>query len=271
MPHRMPDAVLGTVVARLTADAGALMHALQSERGLSVMHVVSPERRRPLLERSWTATDAAVSELLTALGRSHTVVPQGAIEPMGELRLLLEVRSCLRATITERQVSAREVVARYSAIIGVLLAGLDECTSLAREPELARLFDAHRALMRAEEEASLARAYGTLMLVGLVPSGTPVLSRLLASQQLHLAEFAAGASPRVRDVLHDRASQPSFQRAEQLERMAAAMGPRQEFLTTDEWYVTLTAKLRALREVDDLDATLLMEQASDGHYATARW
>ena len=32
--------------------------------------------------------------------------------------------------------------------------------------------------------------------------------------------------------------------------MAAAMGPRHELLTTDEWYATLTAKLRALREVD---------------------
>jgi hypothetical protein len=121
--------------------------------------------------------------------------------------------------------------------------------------------------MRAEEEASLARAYGTLMLVGLVPSDTPVLSRLLAAQQLHLAEFAAGALPRVRSVLNDRASQPAFQRAEQLERLAAAMGPRNELLTTDEWYATLTAKLRALREVDDLDASALLEHASNGHGA----
>lgn len=244
------------------------MHALQSERGLSVMHVVTPERRRTPLERAWEATDTATSQLLTSFGRSHTVVPQPALEPFAELRALLEVRPCLRATVTERQVPAREVVARYSAIVGVLLASLDECTTLAREPELARLFDAHRALMRAEEEASLARAYGTLMLVGLVPSDTPVLSRLLAAQQLHLAEFAAGTLPRVRSVLNDRASQPAFQRAEHLERLAAAMGPRHEALTTDEWYATLTAKLRALREVDDLDASVLLEHASE-RYARA--
>jgi hypothetical protein len=263
----MPDAALGAVVARLTVDAGELMHALQKERGLSVMHVVSPERRRPLLERAWETTDTATTQLLMALGRNHTIVPQRALEPLDELRALLEVRACLRATVTEREVCAREVVARYSAIIGVLLSSLDECATLAREPDLARLFDAHRALMRAEEEASLARAYGTLVLAGLVPGDTPVLSRLLAAQQLHLAEFAAGALPHVRSMLHDRASQPAFQRAEQLERLAAALGSHHELVTTDEWYATLTAKLRALREVDDLDASALLKHASDGHGA----
>jgi len=267
--HPMPDAALGAVAARLTVDAGDLMHALQGERGLSVMHVIASERRRTLLERTWDATDAATTRLLIALGRNHTVVPQRALEPFAELRALLEVRPCLRVTVTARDVSAREVVARYSAIIGVLLSGLDECITLAREPDLARLFDAHRALMRAEEEASLARAYGTLMLAGLVPGDTPVLSRLLAAQQLHLAEFAAGALPRVRTALAARTSQPAFQRAEQLERMAAAIGPRHELLTTDEWYVTLTAKLRALREVGDLDASVLLEHTGDGRAARA--
>jgi hypothetical protein len=265
----MPDAALGAMVARFTVEAGNLMHALQSERGQSVLHVISPERRRTPLERTWNASDSATTRLLETLGRSHTVLPQRALEPLGELRALLEVRPCLRVTVTAREVSAREVVARYSAILGVLLTGLDECITLVREPDLARLFDAHRALMRAEEEASLARAYGTLMLAGLVPGDTPVLSRLLAAQQLHLAEFAAGARPRVRNALASRANQPAFQRAEQLERMAAAMGPRHELLTTDEWYVTLTAKLRALREVDDLDANLLLEHTGDGRAARA--
>lgn len=269
MSQRMPAAALGAVVARLTVDAGEVMHALQGERGASVLHVVSPGRRRTLLERAWEATDTAAGALLVTLGRSHAVVPQRALEPFADMRGLFEVRPRLQATVSEREVPAREVVARYSAIIGLLLSGLDECAELASEPELTRLFDAHRALMRAQEEASLARAYGMLVLAGLAPRDTSVLSRLLAQQQLHLAEFAAGTLPHVRSRLRERAQRPAFQRAEQLERLAAAMGLHHDLLTSDEWYATLTAKLRALREVDDLDASALLERAGEGDGARA--
>ena len=102
----------------------------------------------------------------------------------------------------------------------------------------------------------------------LTRGATPVLSRLLAQQQLHLAEFAAGALPRVRNALHDRARQPAFQRAEQLERLATAVGGHNEILTTDEWHTSLTAKVRALREIGELDAHMLLERAGNGHELT---
>jgi nitrate/nitrite sensing protein len=260
----MPAAALGTVVARLTVDAGVLMHTLQGERSASVLHVVSSGRRRTLLERAWEATDTAAGTLLVTLGRSQTIIPHRALGPFSDVRGLFEVRPRLQVTVIERHVPAREVVARYSAMVGLLLTGLDECAELASEPALTRLFDAHRALMRAEEEASLARAYGMLVLSGLAPADTSVLSRLLAQQQLHLAEFAAGALPHVRSRLEERVQRPAFQRAEQLERLATAMGLHHDFLTSNEWYAMLTAKLRALREVDDLDASALLERAGDG-------
>ena len=123
--------------------------------------------------------------------------------------------------------------------------------------------------MRAEEEALLARAYGMLVLAGLAPADTSVLSRLLAQQQLHLAEFAAGALPHVRTRLQERVQRPAFQRAEQLERLATAMGLHHDFLTSNEWYATLTAKLRVLREVDDLDANALLERVGKAEGARA--
>ena len=269
MSHRLPAAALGAVAVRLTVDAGELMHALQGERSASVLHLVSPGRRRTLLERTWTETDRASSGLLVTLGRNHAVLPRRALDPFGDMRGLLEVRPCLQVTVRERRVPAPEVVARYSALVGLLLTGLDECTELATEPELTRLYDAHRALMRAEEEASLARAYGMLILAGLAPRDTSALSRLLAQQQLHLAEFAAGTLPHIRSVLHDRSNRPAFQRAEQLERLAAATGLHHDLLTSDEWYATLTAKLRALREVDDLDTSVLLDRAAEGERAGA--
>jgi hypothetical protein len=264
MSQQVPAAVLGTVVARLTVDAGELMHTLQGERSASVLHVVSPGRRRMLLERAWEATDTAAGTLVATLGRSHTIIPQRALGPFSDMRGLFEVRRCLRVTVTERHVPAREAVARYSAMIGLLLTGLDECAELASAPALTRLFDAHRALTRAEEEASLARAYGMLVLAGLAPADTSVLSRLLAQQQLHLAEFAAGALPHVRSRLEERIQRPAFRRAEQLERLATAMGLHRDFLSYNEWHVMLTAKLRALREVDDLDASALLERVHKG-------
>ena len=63
MSHRLPAAALGAVAVRLTVDAGELMHALQGERSASVLHIVSPGRRRTLLERTWTATDNAAGAL----------------------------------------------------------------------------------------------------------------------------------------------------------------------------------------------------------------
>jgi len=267
--HRLPAAALGAVAVRLTVDAGELMHALQGERSASVLHIVSPGRRRTLLERTWTATDTAASTLLVTLGRNHAVLPHRALEPFADMRGLIEVRPCLQVTVRERRVPAPEVVARYSSIVGLLLTGVDECGEIAFEPALSRLYDAHRALMRAEEEASLARAYGMLILAGLAPADSPALSRLLAQQQLHLAEFAAGTLPHVRSVLHDRVNRPAFQRAEQLERLAAAAGLHHDMLTSDEWYATLTAKLRALREVDDLDRSVLLDRAAEGERAPA--
>lgn len=264
MPHIGVEArmTLAPVAARLAIEVGELTHALQRERGASVMHLLSPARRRSALERAWAVTDAAVRQLVDTLGRNHAVLPRRAVEPFADMRTLLEVRPCLQATVTAREVPAREVVARYSAIIGLVLTALDECAELVAEPALGRRFDAHRALLRAEEEASLARAYGTLVLAGLAPNDPSVLSRLLAQEQLHLAEFAAGTLPHIRTVLRDRLQQPAFQRADQLERLTAAVGPHRELVTSDEWYATLTAKLRALREVTDLDASGLLEQAA---------
>jgi hypothetical protein len=267
MSQQMPAAALGTVVARLTVDAGELMHALQGERGAAVLHVVSPGRRRTLLERVWVATDTAAATLLVTLGRSHAIFPQRALGPFSDMRGLFEVRPCLQATVVERKVPAREVVARYSAMVGLLLTGLDECAELASTPALTRLFDAHRALMRAQEEASLARTYGMLVLAGLAPADSSVLSRLLAQQQLHLAEFAAGALPHVRSRLEERIQRPAFRRAEQLERLATAMGLQRDLLSSNEWYAMLTAKLRALRELDHLDASALLERVHAGQEA----
>ena len=81
MPHRMPEAVLGTVVARLTADAGELMHALQRERGpweadipvadlaaLGVPTLVVSGAHHP-------AFDAICDALERGLGAERVVVP----------------------------------------------------------------------------------------------------------------------------------------------------------------------------------------------------
>jgi methyl-accepting chemotaxis protein len=253
--------------ATLSVQCGNLLHELQRERGLSAGHLASGGRRFGAeLATQRRATDQQLAALRQALATTPSDV---SAEPaLGAAQELPHVRAKVDGTAGD----AGPAIGFYTQWNARLL---DYATGLADlDGDLGVPFVAFTALLRGKEALGLERAAANRALTSGAwqPQGYADYVASVARADTFLAEFRGIAGAAWRDTLdHHLASAAATPAGELRRALLASDGAALPAIDAGTWWQAATARIDALKAVEQQVATELAADASAAAAAADRW
>ncbi|ABI57054.1 nitrate- and nitrite sensing domain-containing protein [Alkalilimnicola ehrlichii MLHE-1] len=248
-------------MGRLVAAVSDLVHALQQERGLSNLHVASRgERAGERLARRVEETrdrEQAFRERLAELDTQRLCSP-GFVRLFARIAYALHGLDELRAVRREirgLKLSPEAIIEGYSELVRGLLAVVFEAADAAADPDISRVLVAMFHLMQGKELAGQERAVGA---AGFARGGfdEPLsgrLQQLIDHQERCFQIFMEFADSRSLDAWRGAISREAMTTLERFRRIAFASvqeGQAEQSLC-DDWFELTTARINAIKEVED--------------------
>ncbi|MCM8564120.1 nitrate regulatory protein [Thauera linaloolentis] len=248
----------------LVQAASGLVHQLQRERGVSNVFLGSEGARfGAQREAQRRASQDAEARVRAWLARPELGGEQAGAAVPGGARLFtrialalhaLDALPGLRGEIAARRCRPDEATARYSEVVGALLALVFEAADVAVDPEVSRRLVALFNLMRGKEFAGQERALGAASFA----AGHPVAERtqailhLIDAQELCFRRFEAFCGD---EVLRQWQALQSFMPLAGLERLrrtllASAPDAALDPAVAEVWFDCCSQRLDQLHEVE---------------------
>ncbi|MBS0320925.1 MAG: nitrate- and nitrite sensing domain-containing protein [Proteobacteria bacterium] len=238
----------------LARALGALIHALQRERGASSIYVASCGLRFAETRRAMMADSLAAEAHVRALFDAQQGPEQGAsarmLALMAWVTLGMEAMRELRGRIERRALSAHEAVAAFSTFIGGQIELIVHMADAAQLPGVSNLLVAFVHLVQGKEEAGQERAVGALLFASTqctLPHQQRVV-HLIEAQERNLAVFARFVDAPLRERWEAEQLGANTSRLERMRRAlctaraGAALEPRQ----SDVWFEVCTGRIDML-------------------------
>jgi hypothetical protein len=247
--------------SELVGTIARFVHSLQRERGTANIFLASQgERfaamRLELIPQS-DALQAEVVASFEALAQQAAALRNGArlFNRIAVILDGLEGLPLLRERIARREIPAREATAGFTRLIAGLLAAVFEATDSAGDPEISRALVAMFHFMQGKEYSGQERAHGAAVFArGRIDAPGQQQWRHLIEQQHHCFDvFNEFADPQLAAAEHRSQDHGVVVQIERLRRIGHSLGamPADESLV-DAWYECCTARLDAMRRVEDL-------------------
>jgi hypothetical protein len=252
----------------LVGVIGRFTHALQRERGISNIFLASQgERFAPARLEQIPQCDGLHAQVLAsfeALAREACSARNGArlFNRIAVVLDGLERLPRMREQIAALELAPHAAAHAFSHLIAGLLAVVFEAADSAGDPEISRELVAMFHFMQGKEFAGQERAHGAAAFAtGHIDAPGQQHWRHLIEQQHHcfrvFEEFADGALSAAEHARHDRAL---LLRIERMRRIGISLGPmRVGEAQVDAWYECCTARLDAMRDVEDQVAAHLKQ------------
>ncbi|HEX9078728.1 MAG TPA: methyl-accepting chemotaxis protein [Desulfuromonadaceae bacterium] len=250
----------------LAVRAGALIHELQKERGLSSGYINSQggkfrdelARQRELVDREFKS----VKEYSATNGQALGVVKSSLDTADGAIAKLQETRSGVDSLKMEGGASFAYftgLIASYTDVIAAV-------ATTSRERELMRQATAYYAFVMAKEQTGQERA--TLNAALASGAFTDETFRralvILAAQKSYLSLFRTFATPAEVAAFDDKAKGPDFQQVESLRDTVLAKGMAGGFgIAPETWFEAITRKIDAMKGVEDSITREILATADD--------
>jgi len=214
---------------------GNLVHELQVERGLSARYL---------------AGDNRVTQDLTARREQADRMRQGHALPTID---------ALRSRVSARQASASEMVAGYTATISELLEGVAEEARKTAGGGIANKISAYLALIRGKEQAGQERAIGATGFATSFENG--LLARFVTRGGEQNAFFRTYLG--LSDDDAKRAFDGAMAVHTDYERIKTKAGTTELGIPPDLWFSASTARIEALKQIENSAATNLIAFAGE--------
>lgn len=247
--------------SELVGTIGRFVHSLQRERGTSNIFLASQGERfaamrlEPIPQSEALHAGAVAS--FEALAREGSAV-RNAARVFNRIAVVLdglESLPRLRERIGARSLSGRDATAAYTRLIAGLLAVVFEAADSAGDPEISRALVAMFHFMQGKEYSGQERAHGAAVFArGRIDAPGQQQWRHLIEQQHHCFDvFNEFADPPLAAAEHRSQDHGVVVQVERLRRIGHSLGamPADESLV-DAWYECCTARLDAMRRVEDL-------------------
>ncbi|CUJ29419.1 nitrate- and nitrite sensing domain-containing protein [Achromobacter kerstersii] len=260
------EALAGT--CELVVRISALVHALQKERGYSNLTLCSPQERlqHTLAGLSDTAVriEADARHFLDGLAAdpAHGSGKARLLNGIAFALFRLDELPALRRQIRDRAIAVADADARFTQVIGSLLAVVFEAADSALDPGVTRILVALLNFMQGKELSGQERACGVMgFTAGFFSDAQKARMLGLAANQRRsfdiYAEHADGAPRTVWEQIQ--------QQGEPVERMRdmaqrTADGQRVDGSLAELWFDLCTARIDAMRKVESLLAQALAQQ-----------
>jgi hypothetical protein len=255
--------------SELVGTIGRFVHGLQRERGISNIFLASKGERFAAMRREQIPQcdqlQAQVLSSFEALAADTTALRNGArlFNRIAVILDGLEGLPRLREEIDACSVTAPEASVVLTRLIAGLLAVVFEAADSAGDPEISRALVAMFHFMQGKEYAGQERAHGAAVFArGRIDAPGQQQWRHLIEQQHHCFDvFNEFADPRLAAAEHRSQDHGVVVQVERLRRIGHTLGamPADESLV-DAWYECCTARLDAMRHVEDLLAGHLKTQ-----------
>jgi hypothetical protein len=247
--------------SKLVSTIARFAHALQRERGISNIFLASRGGRFAAMRLEQIPQcdelQAAVVASFDALARDAAASRNGA-RLFNRIAVVLDGLDglhALRGRIGRHDIAPRDATAVFTRLIAGLLAVVFEAADSAGDPEISRVLVALFHFMQGKEYAGQERAHGAAVFArgGIDPPGRQQWRHLVEQQHHCLAVFKEFADPRLAAAEHRSQDHGVIVQIERLRHVGQSPGalPHDESLV-DAWYEGCTARLDAMRHIEDL-------------------
>lgn len=248
----------------LVQAVSELVHQLQRERGASNVFLASDGARfGAQREAQLDASRAAEAEVRAWLDRPELGGERAGASVLGGARLFTRIALALhaldalpevRADVAAQRCRPDAATARYSEIVGALLALVFDAADVAVDPEVSRLLVALFNLMQGKEFAGQERALGAASFAAGHPAADAVqtIQYLVEAQSQCFRRFEAFCGVEVLRQWQALQSIMPLAELERLRRVLLASGPGAplDSARAEGWFACCSQRLDQLHEVE---------------------
>ena len=279
-------------LARLADRLGAVVHETQRERGLSLLHLVSPrnefaddlaDQRRQADQqvavlRQYLDSSSASNQLRGVLHdaaktdanphRDQTGSVFGDGRNFGLLRAVisqLEQIEGHRAAITSKSIETDDALAWFTQLHEKCLATIEAAAHASASGRQVMAVNALVSLINAKEFAGLERAaLSNAFAADHFEEGLyDEVRRLDELQRSHLKRFLSASPPQHKQFYHDVMSASSIRHVKRLRKLARERSNEGDFgVDPVDWFDFATARIDLLRQVENHLVAELREQSN---------
>jgi methyl-accepting chemotaxis protein len=261
-------------IARVGVAIGNLLHDTQRERGMSSGFLSSHgEKFAAQLDDQRAKTDKRLAELHALADSEGASLPDSVHTTLSDTLGALDQLGQTRNRIKSFKIEIQEAIASYTAINAKLLDTLGTVASVTPDADLGRIATGYLAFLTAKEKTGIERAQLTnVFTAGKFNDDAQYLSvsSLVATRNTYLDVFQNTTSPELAASYRQHAGEPAFVQSAAFEATALGQGAKGAF-TVDPtgWFDTASAKIDAMKQVEDEQAQTLVAKA-DSAAGTAR-
>ncbi len=249
-----------------SVKAGALIHELQKERGLTAGYLKSQGSKfKDELAGQRQKSDQQVASLTLFLkegGSSLTAIGKEVENSGSELAGLKD----LRGKADSLSLPAGDAIKSYTKLIRSYLDSIAVIPMVSKSQEISMQSVGYHAFISAKEMAGQERASinGGFAADKFDQELYLKVPSLIASQNAYFDLFKKYADPVGIKAYQERSSAPSFLKVEDFRKVVLEKGIQGGMgVAPEEWFSTITAKINLLKEVEDLLASGINKLADE--------
>ncbi|MBB1073368.1 methyl-accepting chemotaxis protein [Rhodoferax sp. 4810] len=258
----------------LSVGIGALVHAMQRERGRSSGFLASADTRPPpALSSQRAETDGQAEQLQALLTNLQAMLAPELRQRVETAAARLQQLRSLRDQVDDKRLSSAEAVAAYSELIAQLLSVPSALPNLSHHAEITRVTRAYANLLQAKERAGIERA----LLNAVFNRGQfndELLVRYLtnrAEQRYLLRAFLRDADAVQQEFYRRTVRGADVDAFEQIHTQVGQQLHGQAFnIAANEWFELATARIDLLYTVEQAMATAIHDTTTQLRAETAQ-
>lgn len=247
----------------LAVKAGALVHEMQTERGITAAFISSKGQNftsELIAQRS--NADARLAEMTTFLGTFDTSAYGKDFEnKLTAVRGKLNSLTSIRNQISSLGINENEATGYYAELNEGLLGLLGGMIELTSNGEILRSIGAYVNFLQGKERAGMERAVltGAFTTNSFAPGVFNTFSALVAEQNAYMTVFQSLASDEAHEFYEQIMQDPAVDRTVQMRAVAFEKSFEGEFnIDPENWFEAQTDKINLMKKVvDKLSAGLI--------------
>lgn len=251
-------------LAGLAVRVGALSHELQKERGFSSGFInARGEKFRDDLGKQRELVNGELSKVKQYVSSNGAALDhvRKALDTAGSG---LEKLQGIRGEIDALKLEGKDSFAFYTKQILAYTDVVAAVSTSSDSPEIMKEATAYYAFVKAKEETGKERATLNAVLTADAFNDETYqrIFAILSAQRSYFDMFRQYASPEELAVFENKSKAPAFQKVEELRATTLAKGMAGGFgVSPEDWFATITAKINAMKEVEDALAGNIMKAA----------
>ncbi|MEM7098676.1 MAG: nitrate- and nitrite sensing domain-containing protein [Pseudomonadota bacterium] len=253
-------------LTEFVASASSLVHELQKERGMSAGYLGSngksfraelPAQHKEAMSRVDGLTSLAAQFDFNAVSPALASDWQRFEADLGDI-------DSVRQRVIDQQISTPEALGYYTGLNSQLLSLGNYLAKLTQQGELVVNAAAYSAFLQSKERAGVERAVlaNTFAADEFKPGMYDRFVQLVSIQDTYLEEFKSLASAPHLEFLAQSLGEPAIAQTREMRKIAISKANTGGFgIAATEWFAAQTAKINALKNVEDRLSTDLVALA----------